>query len=100
MRSVEMEFHYKDSFGGASIPEAYERLLLEVIQGDHTLFNQDDVTELSWKWIDPILEEWEKTKALPLENYEPDTWGPKAADQLTEKDGCEWQITCGAKDGK
>ena len=95
MRSVEMEFHYSESFGGTSIPEAYERLILEAIQGDHTLFNTDEITELSWKWIDPILERWEDPKAEPLEMYEPGSWGPKAADLLMRKDGCEWQITCG-----
>jgi glucose-6-phosphate 1-dehydrogenase len=95
IRSVEMEFHYSTSFGGTSIPEAYERLILEAIQGDHTLFNPDDVTEMSWKWIDPILEEWQNPQAEPMENYEPHTWGPKAADLLMHKDGCEWQITCG-----
>jgi len=98
MRSVEMEFHYSASFGGTSIPEAYERLILEAIQGDHTLFNMDDITELSWKWIDPILEEWENPRALPLESYEPGSWGPKGADELVHKNGCEWQITCGKHD--
>jgi glucose-6-phosphate 1-dehydrogenase len=95
MRSVEMEFHYSGSFGGTTIPEAYERLILEAIQGDHTLFNTDEITELSWKWIDPILERWADPQAEPLENYEPGSWGPKVADLLMRQDGCEWQITCG-----
>lgn len=95
MRSVEMEFHYSDSFSGTKIPEAYERLILEAIQGDHTLFNQDDLTEKSWKWIDPILEEWQNKNAMPLESYEPGSWGPESADLLIHQDGCDWQITCG-----
>ncbi len=98
MRSVEMEFHYSQSFGGKSIPEAYERLILEAIQGDHTLFNSDEITELAWKWIDPILDRWQEPTAPPLESYEPGSWGPKAADLLMRQDGCEWQITCGNLD--
>jgi glucose-6-phosphate 1-dehydrogenase len=100
IRSVEMEFHYSASFGGTTIPDAYERLILEAIQGDHTLFNPDDVTELSWKWIDPILERWQDPKTPPLEQYEPHTWGPNTADLLMRQDGCEWQITCGKHDNQ
>ncbi len=99
MRSVEMEFHYASSFGPSSIPEAYERLLLEVVQGDHTLFVQDDTTELAWKLIDPILKEWEGPSAPPLETYPQGSWGPESADKLIMQDGFEWMVTCGAHDG-
>jgi glucose-6-phosphate 1-dehydrogenase len=97
MRSVEMEFHYSSSFGTSAIPEAYERLILEIIQGDHTLFTQDDTTELAWKWIDPILETWEEQKLPPLQEYKPGTWGPPDADKLASLDGCIWMVTCGSK---
>ncbi len=95
MRSVEMEFHYDTSFGPSSIPEAYERLILEVMQGDHTLFTQDDTAELAWRWLDPILAEWEGQHNPALVFYEPGTWGPDEGDKLIENDGGAWQITCG-----
>ncbi len=95
MRSVEMEFHYNESFGASSIPEAYERLILEAIQGDHTLFNQDDVTELSWKLFDPIIEAWEGPQAPPLHLYPQQSWGPKEADAMIAESSWEWMITCG-----
>ena len=95
MRSVEMEFHYSSSFGHTAIPEAYERLILEAIQGDHMLFTKDETTELAWKWIDPIMAAWENPQeAPPLLFYESGSWGPAAADHLLKK-GQQWQITCG-----
>ena len=95
MRSVEMEFHYNVSFGMTAIPEAYERLILEVLQGDHSLFVTDETTELAWKFIDPILSAWEKLSSPPLETYRPGTNGPAGAEKLIEQDGRHWMITCG-----
>ena len=97
MRSVEMEFHYSSAFGPSSIPEAYERLLLDVVQGDHTLFTQDDTTEIAWRWIDPIIQSWESNdrNAPPLETYQPGSWGPDGAANLIGRDKREWLITCG-----
>lgn len=95
MRSVEMEFHYRDSFGESAVPEAYERLILEIIQGDHTLFNQDELTELSWKLFDPIIQHWQKENTPALQIYEPNSWGPQSADQLIAEAGWEWLVTCG-----
>jgi glucose-6-phosphate 1-dehydrogenase len=89
MRSVDMEFHYADEFGKTAIPEAYERLLLDIINGDASLFTRADEVETAWGIIDPILKGWE-TQKQPLEFYEPGSWGPAAADELLAKDGRKW----------
>jgi glucose-6-phosphate 1-dehydrogenase len=89
MRSVDMEFHYKDSFGKTAIPEAYERLLLDALAGDASLFTRADEVETAWGLIDPILEAWESQKG-PLPEYEPGSWGPAEADELLKRDGRSW----------
>jgi glucose-6-phosphate 1-dehydrogenase len=92
MRSVDMEFHYADSFGQTAIPEAYERLLLDVLTGDASLFTRADEVETAWALIDPILQAWEGDPAgqPPLAFYEPGTWGPREADELLAADGRKW----------
>ena len=82
---VDMEFCYKTSFDTPQ-PEAYERLLLDVILGDQSLFLSQEIIEESWKIIDPIEEVWQTGKPK-LAIYKPGTWGPKEADDLMEKDG-------------
>src|SRR4029450_978496 len=72
MRSVDMMFHYEDPFGPSRIPDAYERLLLDVLLGDATLFIRDDAIELSWRLIDPILRVWESTVLPRLAAYHTD----------------------------
>jgi glucose-6-phosphate 1-dehydrogenase len=89
MRSVDMEFHYADSFGTTAIPEAYERLLLDVLTGDASLFTRADEVETAWGIIDPILHAWEAQKQ-PLVFYEPRSWGPVEADELLAKDKRKW----------
>lgn len=95
MRDVEMSFHYEESFGSLAIPEAYERLLLDVIKGDASLFTRSDAIELSWQLIDPILEGWESKYAPPLSFYESGTWGPSESNQLIAHDGYQWTYGCG-----
>jgi glucose-6-phosphate 1-dehydrogenase len=95
MRSVDMEFHYAEAFGPNAIPDAYERLLLDALQGDASLFTRNDDIELAWRFIDPIIQGWESSAAPPLEIYEPGGWGPEAADQLLKEDGREWAHICG-----
>ncbi len=85
---VDMEFCYKTSFDTPQ-PEAYERLIMDVILGDQSLFIAQDVIEQCWRIIDPIENAWQTGKA-PLSIYEPGTWGPKEADKLIEKDGRHW----------
>jgi glucose-6-phosphate 1-dehydrogenase len=94
MRSVDMEFHYRDGFADVEIPEAYERLLLDALQGDASLFTRSDAIELSWGLMDPILDGWRGPGAPPLELYEPGSWGPEAAAELLRRDGRRWLPGC------
>ncbi len=89
MRSVDMEFHYADSFGQTAIPESYERLLLDALAGDASLFTRADEVETAWSLIDPILQAWESDKH-PLPEYEVGSWGPAEADDLLKRDGRSW----------
>jgi glucose-6-phosphate 1-dehydrogenase len=89
LRTVNMDFLYGSSFGVAP-PEAYERLLLDAMLGDSTLFTRIDETELAWTLVDTIVRDW-KTSNTPLFQYEPGTWGPKEADILIERDGRTWR---------
>jgi glucose-6-phosphate 1-dehydrogenase len=89
-KSVRMDYHYRDEFGPRALPEAYERLLLDVINGDASLFTRADQTELSWELIDPILKGWQSSDAPPLSFYEPGQWGPIESDQLLAGAGHRW----------
>ncbi|HEY66590.1 MAG TPA: glucose-6-phosphate dehydrogenase [Caldilineae bacterium] len=87
---VEMDFSYSDRFDVCALPEAYERLLLDAIQGDASLFTRGDEVELAWGVIDPLLKWWENQDAPPLKIYEPGSWGPDEADALMARDGRQW----------
>jgi glucose-6-phosphate 1-dehydrogenase len=87
---VKMEFNYSSSFGGSS-PEAYERLLLDVMAGDATLFMRRDAVEAAWEWVMPILNGWQERRVRFLPEYRAGTWGPLEADRLIEADGREWR---------
>ena len=88
---VKMDFHYKTSFGKAS-PEAYERLLLDAMSGDATLFARRDEVEQAWAFIDPIEEAWHAKKDAPdLFFYPAGSWGPEQADDLLARDGRAWR---------
>jgi glucose-6-phosphate 1-dehydrogenase len=89
VRDVTMDFGYGHAFTEAS-PEAYERLILDVLLGDPPLFPRHEEVELSWKILDPIVGFWEK-KGKP-EHYRPGTWGPSSADEMMARDGREWRI--------
>ncbi|MBI5291431.1 MAG: glucose-6-phosphate dehydrogenase [Chloroflexi bacterium] len=99
MRSVDMEFHYRTSFGPAAIPEAYERLLLDALQGDAALFTRSDRIELAWELIDPILAAWRQPGGPPPAIYDPGAWGPTEADELLARDGRAWLHSCGRHAG-
>jgi glucose-6-phosphate 1-dehydrogenase len=94
MRTVNMSFQYEESFGAVEIPEAYERLLLDVLKGDASLFTRNDAIELSWALVDPILEGWDSPHAPPICFYESGTWGPPEADALITHDGYDWISAC------
>ena len=95
MRSVNMEFHYESAFKGQPIPEAYERLLEDALEGDATLFIRNDHIEEAWKIVEPLLNAWEGEAGPPLSTYAPGSWGPDAADALLDRDGRSWQRVCG-----
>jgi glucose-6-phosphate 1-dehydrogenase len=89
-RSVDMEFHYAEAFGPTAIPESYERLLIDAIQGDASLFTRADEVETAWGLMDPILQTWETLQTPPLAVYAPNSWGPAEADALLARDGRQW----------
>lgn len=87
-----MDFHYREVFG-AEPPDAYERLLLDCMNGDQTLFIRNDIMEVAWTLLTPILEEWENSSsAHPLYLYAPGKWGPVEANKLLERDMRQWHI--------
>ena len=88
VRDVTMDFGYGHAFTEAS-PEAYERLILDVLLGDPPLFPRHEEVELSWKILDPIEEFW-ATQGQP-DQYRPGTWGPESADELLARDGRVWR---------
>ena len=88
VRDVTMDFGYGHAFTEAS-PEAYERLILDVLLGDPPLFPRHEEVELSWKILDPIEKYW-AAQGQP-EQYRPGTWGPKSADELLARDGRVWR---------
>jgi len=99
MRSVDMEFHYEDSFGKTAIPESYERLLLDALNGDASLFTRADEVETAWALIDPIIEAWDASrKKQPPAFYDPGSWGPSEADELLAQDKRKWSTWDGRKE--
>jgi len=96
---VDMDFHYRSSFD-ESLPEAYERLLLEALEGDASLFTRSDSIEAAWGLVDPLLQGWETQNTPPLVTYPVGSWGPEAADQLLARDGRVWRLGCAHANGK
>ena len=89
IREVSMDFAYGGSFTESS-PEAYERLILDVMLGDPPLFPQQQEVELSWKILDPVLEHWASLPDQP-QAYESGTWGPQSAVDMLARDGFTWR---------
>jgi glucose-6-phosphate 1-dehydrogenase len=87
---VKMDFQYGSTFGSPS-PEAYERLLLDVMSGDATLFMRRDAVEASWQWVTAILDRWAGQPDLALPTYAAGEWGPAEADRLMESGGRRWR---------
>ncbi len=87
---VKMDFNYGTSFGGTT-PEAYERLILDVMAGDPTLFMRRDAVEAAWEYVMPILNHWEKAHGAEIPTYQAGTWGPDAADAMIQVDGRQWR---------
>ena len=91
LRDVTMDFCYADAFGVEEPPRAYAWLLLDVMQGDQTLFARADWIAEAWRTVDPIVERWETEPAEDFPNYAAGTWGPMAADSLIERDERIWR---------
>ena len=89
LRQVPLDIAMPDAFSGAVRRIAYERLLLDLIEGDQTLFVRRDEVEAQWHWIDAIREEWTAEDLKP-KTYTAGTWGPSAAIALAERDGVSW----------
>ncbi|GAA3901770.1 glucose-6-phosphate dehydrogenase [Microbacterium invictum] len=89
VRDVTMDFGYGHAFTESS-PEAYERLILDVLLGDPPLFPRHQEVELSWRVLDPVEQYW-AAQGGPLEQYSPGSWGPSSADELLARDGRVWR---------
>jgi glucose-6-phosphate 1-dehydrogenase len=89
IRTVHMDFLYGGSFR-VDLPEAYERLLLDAMRGEATLFTRADEVEEQWKLVDEIVAHWQAERD-GLQSYAAGTWGPEAADELIERDGRSWR---------
>jgi glucose-6-phosphate 1-dehydrogenase len=94
MEPVDMEFHYADNFQGKDIPDAYERLLLDALNGDAALFTRADEIELAWKFIDRVRQSWKGEHAPPLQTYARGSWGPAAATELISAHCRGWTSGC------
>jgi glucose-6-phosphate 1-dehydrogenase len=86
---VTLDFKYHEVFGGEP-PEAYERLLLDAIHGDATLYSRGDWIEQAWRLTQPILDHWSNTPG-PLPQYDAGSWGPAEADAFIARDGGTWR---------
>ena len=89
IQPVRMDLHYASEFETPS-PEAYERLLLDVMDGDQTLFIREQSVELSWRFTQRILDVWRDHRDIPLDGYPAGSWGPQAADDLIMADDRVW----------
>lgn len=91
MEPVKMDFHYSSSFGQSS-PEAYERLLLDAMAGDATLFARRDEVEEAWRFVDHIERAWHESDQKPaMTEFPAGSWGPKEADEMLGEEGREWR---------
>jgi glucose-6-phosphate 1-dehydrogenase len=94
LRPADLEFHYRDSYPGVAIPEAYERLLLDALQGDASLFMRSDEIERAWEIMDPLIAAGASPEAPPPEAYPVGSHGPSCADAFLAADGREWLSQC------
>jgi glucose-6-phosphate 1-dehydrogenase len=88
LRHVPLDMSFAEAFDGRN-PDAYERLLMDVVRGDQTLFMRRDEVEAAWDWIDPILAAWAQSDEAP-KSYVAGSWGPSAAIALVEREGRTW----------
>ena len=91
VQTVNMDFHYSD-LADKHLPSAYERLLLDCMQGDATLYARGDAVEKAWEFVQPILNAWETNPEIPIYGYPAGTWGPEYSDKLIL--GGNWRYPC------
>jgi glucose-6-phosphate 1-dehydrogenase len=93
LRSTDLDFSFAREFTGV-MPDSYQRLLLDAISGDASLFARSDEVEVAWSIIDPILAAWQSPAAPPLETYPVGDWGPLTSDEWMKAQGREWFDVC------
>jgi glucose-6-phosphate 1-dehydrogenase len=93
IRSSQLNFNFKNSFSG-EMPDSYERLLLDAIQGDASLFARNDEVEAAWRIIDPIQKAWDSGKMQDPEFYETGSTGPAQAERWIGSFGQSWFDLC------
>lgn len=93
VRNVNMDFHYSD-FAEGRIPEAYERLIYDCMNGDSTLYTRSDAVLAAWKFLNPVLQAWKDDPSIPVYGYPAGTWGPGTADALIEEPELTWRYPC------
>jgi len=91
IRPVNMDFRYGTTFG-LQMASAYERLLLDCMLGDNTLFDRADSMEMAWKIVQPFLDSWARPDAHPPSVYASGSWGPPEADDLLAREGRKWRL--------
>jgi glucose-6-phosphate 1-dehydrogenase len=92
-RNAELDFRFRQDAQGV-LPDAYQRLLMDALVGDASLFARSDEVELAWEIIDPILAAWRSPAAPPLQPYDLGYWGPEASQDWIRGHGCEWFDVC------
>ena len=90
IRTVVMDFLYGAAFR-TELPEAYERLILDCLLGDATLFTRADEVDAQWELVDSIVGRWKRENRSPFPNYAAGTWGPPEAGELIRREGREWR---------
>lgn len=93
LRQSQLDFRF-NTHSGRSLPDAYQRLLQDVLQGDASLFARSDEVELAWEIIDPILAAWRSPAAPPMKSYPVGGWGPQASTKWMQQDGRQWFDVC------
>lgn len=91
VQTVNMDFHYSQ-LADIRLPSAYERLLLDCMQGDATLYSRGDAVEEAWRFVQPVLDAWKNNPDIPVYGYPAGTWGPEACNRLIN--GGQWRYPC------
>ena len=91
VQTVNMDFHYSD-LADKKVPAAYERLLLDCMQGDATLYSRGDAVEAAWEFVQPIINAWETNPEIPIYGYPAGSWGPEDSDKLIANG--DWRYPC------